>query len=123
MTEVRMPKRRRQWRRPTKYDPPPPTEGQEAKDEAEQIDEGINDLMNLDPSVIQNALIERGYHPGITRALDHNYCVFLLRECQTPARSAQKKAKPFTSLRSARQRKTKGPLFASPPGATAAPTE
>jgi hypothetical protein len=113
MAEARAPKRRRVSRKPSKYDPTPSSDGQESKDDADPIDEGINDLMNLHPSVIQNALIERGYHPGIIRTLDHNYCVFLLRECQDPARTPQKKGSKFTSLRSSRQRKAKAPLFSS----------
>jgi hypothetical protein len=77
------------------------------------IEEGINDLMNLPPSVIQKALIDRNYHPGIVRTLNHNYCVYLLRECQGYPRGPQKKATSFTTLRSLKQRKTKAPIFTS----------
>jgi hypothetical protein len=93
------------------------------KGDFDSIEEGINDLMSLEPSVIQNALIERGYHPGIVRALDHNYCVFILRECQDNIRGAQKKGNSFTSLRSARQRRQRAPLFTSRAEVTSHPTD
>jgi hypothetical protein len=116
-------KQKRTPRKPTKSDPPQPSASAEPENGPESSEEGINDLMNLDRVVIQNALIERGYHPAIIRRLDHNYCVFLLRESQDYARGPQKKGNEFTTLRSAKQRKTKNPFFQSRAEVTATEDE
>jgi hypothetical protein len=113
MMAIPKPKRKRTWRKPTKYDPPRDPAATEEHEEEAKIEEGINDLMNLKPAVIQDALIERGYHPGIIRTLDHNYCVFLLRESEGHTRGPQRKGKAFTTLRSSKCRRTKNPLFTS----------
>jgi hypothetical protein len=113
--------RKRTARKPAKSEAagPPPT----STEVDLEIEEGINDLMNLSPAVIQKALIERNYHPGIVRTLDHHYCVHLLRECQGQGRGPQKKAGPFTTLRSLKQRKSKAPIFASKPETTEDPED
>jgi hypothetical protein len=87
------------------------------------IEEGINDLMNLPESVIQNELIKRNFHPGIVRTLDFRYCVYLLRECQGQMRPQQKRVSGITSMRSSKLRTTKSPIFGSKADFTKAPND
>jgi hypothetical protein len=77
------------------------------------IEEGINDLMNLPESVIQNELIKRNFHPGVVRTLDFRCCVHLLRECQGESRVPQRRVNGITSLRSSKRRTTRNPIFGS----------
>jgi hypothetical protein len=89
----------------------PDQDGATPQEEKSLIPEGVNDLMTLPRDVIEGELVRRGYHPGVLKKLNFNYCVHLLRETQGKGQADQKVAKNFTTWRASRLKKPKVPIF------------